>query len=240
MSIIKILRNTSTTMIRAPLLWFFSGVAVITSYFTSPGRNPTIWLLCLSLLLIPVTVLAQAGQIRAVQLHHEGSHTSISQIIRYSADRMSPLIVVMLAGLMLFYGIAIPLWNLARLLLPQPPRPEVMVLINIISMLIASTLMAFAQCGIVISDIKLGVSLPMVFRVLRNAALTVVTIVAVFIFLRYFVSILFPVRADNPAQLTGYLLALLIVETTQSALFTFTYLQFVQGTQQITRGNPDD
>ena len=240
MAILAIFRNTGVAMLRAPLLWFFSAVVIITSYSISPGGNNTIWLICLSLLLIPVTVLAQAGQIRAVQLYHEGSHASISQIIRHGAGRMSSLIVVMVIGSLLMLGIAGTLWFVARSLLPQPLRPEVMVLVSWIATAIANAFITFAQRGIVISDLKLGASLSIVFQVLRNAALTVVSIVVVFGFLSYFVRILFNRSADSPAQLAGYLIAFLIVETTQSAVFTFTYLHFVQGTQHSIRGHSDD
>jgi hypothetical protein len=80
------------------------------------------------------------------------------------------------------------LWFLARLLFPQILRPEMWFFV-FSSGAIANILGGFAQRGIVISDLSVKSSLPIVFRVLRKDALTVLLIVIVFGLLRYFVNL---------------------------------------------------
>ena len=46
MTLLAILRNTGATLLRAPLLWLFSAVVVVTNDFVSLGGNTTVWLAC--------------------------------------------------------------------------------------------------------------------------------------------------------------------------------------------------
>ncbi len=241
MALFAILRNTGTTIVRAPLLWFFSAIFLLTNDAPSLGLSDSLCLGYLSLLLIPIAVLAEAGQIRSVQLHHKGTPTSVSQIIRHGARRMGPLIVVLVVTVLLTFLLVGVLGFVVRSLFPQMSRsdPLILIFISAITSAITYPFMAFAQCAIVISGLPLSSSLPMIFRAVKKDAFTVLTLVAAYGLLRYFIVITFPVIAANPVRIAGYMLALLIVGGIQSAAFTFAYLYCVgEAEEETTTARP--
>ncbi|MGD0005352.1 MAG: hypothetical protein ABSE06_14110 [Anaerolineaceae bacterium] len=227
MALIAILRHAGATIMRAPLLWFFSAVVLLTSTVPSMGLGGSLsWLECLSLLLIPITGLAEAGQIRSVQLCYEGTPTSISQIIRHGAHRMGPLIVVLVINLLLMFILIVVLAIVARLLLQHVLSPDVAPPLLTIVSAITYAFTAFAQCAIVISDLPLRSSLPMVFRVIKKEPLTILTLVTLVGVLSYFIGILFPITPANFVHAAGYLLAFLILGGIESTVFTFAYIYY--------------
>jgi len=223
MALFAILRDAGVTIVRAPLLWFFSIIVLITDV-PSQRLSDYTWLGCLSLLLLPVAVLAQAGQIRSVQLYHEGTPTSVAQIIGHGARKMGPLIALLVVSMLLSLLLGGVLWFVMKLLSPQVLRPDLIYLLFIIINAIIYPFIAFAQCAIVLSDLPLISSLPMVFRAVKKDALTVIALVAGFGLLSYILAISFPVMATNPVRIAGYLVASLIVYGIKSAIFTFAYL----------------
>ena len=242
MALPTILRNAGSTILRTPLLWFFSVIVLITNDLPSLALGDSFWLNCLSLLLIPVTVLAEAGQIKSVQLRRDGASASALQIIRHSARRINPLIVVLVITILLTLLIAVVLWPVMRSLLPQVARPILLNLIYIIASSITYVFLVFAQCAIVISDLSLSSSLPVAFRILKKDALTVLVLAASFGLLRYLIRLPVSITAANLFQVSGYMLALLIVNGIQSAVFTSTYLYYnvkVQGEPAIDNPSPN-
>lgn len=236
---ITILRETGATIIRVPLLWFFSAFALVSALITSglfsQGLTTRSLLLmdCILLLLFPVMILAMAGQIKVVQLHYEGTPTSISQVIRHGARRFWSLVGVYSITIiltLLFLILLWLLWFLARLLFPQIPRPEMWFFV-FLSGAIANILGGFAQRGIVISDLSVKASLPIVFQVLRKDAFTVLTLATVFGGLRYFGQLNNSLTAYSISRIVIINLAFLVMEVIQSTVYTLVYLHFVGGTQ---------
>ena len=190
--------------------------------------NTSTWFLWYSILFIPFLIFAEAGEIRSVHLQQEGVPTSISQIIKHGARRFGLLLVVLIISTLLYYILLGVIRLTARLLLSQVPVGDMQVAIITISSAIIYPFIVFAQCAIVISDLRIKSSLSMVFRVLNNYTITILTSVAVFGILRYFIAIIRPLAVTNPVQISCYLLALLIVEGVQTAFFTIVYLHYIR------------
>jgi hypothetical protein len=228
MALIAILRNAGATIVRTPLLWLFSAVVLLTNDVPSLWQSNSSWLTCLALLLIPIRVLAEAGQIRSVHLHHEGTPTTISQVIRHGTLRMGPLIVVWVATWLLMAILYAVLVIVAKMLLQQVISPAVTIPVAAIANAIAYAFMTFALCAIVISYLPLRSSLLMVFRALQKDAFTILIIVILFGVLRYFISINFQIMGVNSARIAAVMLADLIVIGIQSAVFTFAYLAYAE------------
>jgi hypothetical protein len=236
-ALITILRETGAAIIRVPLLWLFSVVALpfgLTNFlalYLPAQRNSLLLINCIGLLLFPVLILGTAGQIRVVQLYYEGMPISISQVIRHGARRFWSLTGVYLITMLIILILAIILWFVVRSLLPQLPRTSVLSRIFYIATITANMVMYFAQRGIVISDLSVKASLPIVFRVLRKDALTVLLIVIVFGLLRYFVNLTYLKTALSFVWIIIYILVLLVIEVVQSTIFTLIYIHFMGETQ---------
>jgi hypothetical protein len=238
MALFAILRDTGVTILRAPLLWFFSAIVLITNV-PSQWLGGSALLGCLSLLLLPAAVLAQAGQIKSVQLYHVGTPTSASQIIRHGADRMGSLIALLVVSWVLYFLLAGVLWLVMKLLFPQITRPDLIYLLFIIVTAIVYPITTFAQCAIVLADLPLFSSLSMVFRALKKDAFTVIALVAVFGLLHYFIAVSFPITVANPLRIAGYLVASLIMDVISAAAFTFAYLYCIgEAHQEAKLANP--
>ena len=227
MALIPILRNASATIIRTPLLWFFSALAVLTNDLTTMVQNDSTWFGCLSLLLVPIALLAYAGQIRSVQLHQEGTPTSISEVIRYCTQKLGQILAVLIVSVLLFIILLFVLFFFARLLLQQEVSQNVRNSTLYIAFQVTSAMMIFALCAIVISNLPLWSGLRTFFRAIKKDALTILILVSVFSGFSYFFAIyLYPMIFENLIRFVGYILASLILQVTQSAVFIFAYLHY--------------
>jgi hypothetical protein len=226
MELRAILRNAGATIVQAPLLWFFATLVFLTWDLPSyvPGLEG------FTLILFPIIVLAEAGEIRSVQLHNEGTLASVSQVIRQVARKLGSLIAVFLISVLLMLLIAGILVVVARILLQHVLGPEMILPLYTIDAAIAYPFFVFAQCALVISDLPLRSSLTMAFRVLRKDAFTILVMMILFVVLHYFMSNAYSTIASNAVGIAGYMLALLIVEGTQSTAFTFAYIYYVRET----------
>ena len=223
-----ILRDAGMAIVRTPLLWFFSTIYLLTNDLPTMIQNTSTWFGCLSFLLIPIAILAEAGQIRSIQLQQEGITTSASQVIKHVARRLGLLIVVLVIYILLYIMLFGVIRFAATLLLSQVPIGDMRIPILTISTVIAYPFMVFAQCAILISDLPLKSSLPMVFRVLKKDTFTILALVTIFGVLRYFFSVIYPTVDTNSFRIAGYMLVLLIMDGVQTAFFTIAYLQYIR------------
>jgi hypothetical protein len=95
-TVLAILRDTGDTLLRAALLWLFAALGVAAVELGSGGGMSTASLL-LSLLLFPVAVLAQAAQVRAVQLHHAGTGLAIGAFFTGTGQRSRAVLALLLS-----------------------------------------------------------------------------------------------------------------------------------------------
>jgi hypothetical protein len=225
MATYAILRDAGKAMIRAPLLWLFSLIASLLNISGQLQSNSL--LSCLALLLIPIAILAQAGQIKTVQLYHEGAPTSFSQIVRQVTRKIGPLIILLLvSGFLLILLVGV--YSVVRsFVLSQPIRPETSLVVVAIVGAIIYPLIGFAQCGIVISDLSVSSSLPMVFRALKKDAFTVIALVVLFGLASYLLARAYIGIGANIGLTIVYYLVQWIVSAAQTAAFTFAYFYCV-------------
>lgn len=227
MALIPILRNAGATIIRTPLLWFFSALAVLTNDLPTLVQNNSTWFACFSLLLIPVAFLAYAGQVRSVQLHQEGTPTSILEVIRYCTQKMGQLLGVLIVATLLELALLSVLSFFARLLVQQEVSQIVRNSSFNIAYQIIYAIMIFAICAIVMSNLPLWSGLRTFFRAIKKDALTILIFVAVFSGFSYFFGIyLYSMIFEDLILSAGYILASLILQATRSAVFIFAYLHY--------------
>lgn len=238
MALITILRNSSAALLRVPLLWLFTAVVLVTSDLVSLASDTSIWFSVLSLLLVPIALLAQAGQIKSVQLHQEGSYATIPQIVSHGFARIKQLIFVLVVCAVLIFFLRGLLWSIAKLLHSQPDSPVVVFLVILIASAIGESIMAFAQRGIIIADYPSVDSLFIGFQALRKDVFTVLAIVAIFSILRY--SIIVSISQMNTICIAAGLLALLVAGAIQSTIFTYAYLHLIGRARREMQENLTD
>jgi hypothetical protein len=220
MALLSILHDAGAAIIRTPLLWFFSAIALIAN-LPSTASSSTQWG-CLSLLMLPISVLAMAGQIRSVQLRYEHIPSSISQIIRYSLSRIGPLLAAMGLYTLFYFFLAFGIWSVMKFIFPQM---SLIVTTYIIGFII-TPFMSFAFCAIVISNLSLGSSIFIGFRAIKKDALSVFTLSILFGLLGYSLIVSHSKMVLNPFRIAvyaAYYVVDLIVYALEAAIITFAY-----------------
>jgi hypothetical protein len=110
-----------------------------------------------------------------------------------------------------------------KTLLPQISSLDSIFILFRIASFIFYPFIAFAQCAIVISDLSVSSSLPMVFQALKKDAFTVIVLVVIFGVISYFLAVTYRGIEGNLGGTAFYYIAQLIVNVIQSAVFTFAY-----------------
>ncbi len=227
MSLLSIFRQAGAAVIRTPLLWFFSTVIFFTNDL--PSTIPELG--CITFLFFPIIVIAEAGQIRSIQLSNQGTPTSISQIFKHGLRKLGPLIVVWIISLLLAFLLMGILVLIIRLVTQQVISSDMTPFIIAIGIGIAYPFMALVKCAIVISGLSLRSCFIITKRVVQKGFITILTILIIFCAMRIvLISVIYPLFTLYAIPSIIYLLINLLFETVQPAVFTFAYMYYIGDT----------
>jgi hypothetical protein len=139
-------------------------------------------------------------------MYHEGAPTSFSQIFRHVARKIGSLITLLVVSVFLLIFL-VGLYTVVKsFVLLQPIRPDTIIIVISIVSAIIYPFIAFAQCGIVISDLSVSWSLPMVLWALKKDAFTVIALAVLFGLVSYLMAIAYISNMQGCANSVPFLI----------------------------------